>query len=129
MALERCIYRAYTKTVTDDLGDIGAILAAATGFDWDDGNAPKVRARHDVDPGECEQAFLREPFIVSADPKHSDSERRWRALGRTYAARYLFLVFTMRGTRIRVTQARTMNRKERRSYADAQARTQTDSDL
>jgi uncharacterized DUF497 family protein len=115
--------------VTDDVGDIGAVLAAATGFDWDDGNAPKVRARHDVDPGECEQAFLREPFIVSADAKHSDTERRWRALGRTYADRFLFLVFTMRGTRIRVMQARNMNRKERRSYADAEARTQTDSDL
>lgn len=88
-----------------------------------------MRARHDVGSGECEQAFLREPFIVSADAKHSDTERRWRALGRTYADRYLFLVFAMRGTRIRVMQARNMNRKERRSYADAQARTQTDSDL
>jgi len=48
------MYRACTKTVTDDFGDTGAILAAATGFDWDDGNAPTVRARHDVDPGECE---------------------------------------------------------------------------
>lgn len=129
MALNRCIYRAYTKTMTDDFGDIGAILAAAPGFDRDDGNAPRVRARHDVNPGECEQAFLGEPFIVSADAKHSDRERRWRALGRTYANRYLFLVCTMRGTRIRVMQARRMNRKERRSSADAQARTQTHSDV
>lgn len=113
----------------DDLGDIGAVLATATGFEWDDGNAPKVRERHDVDPGECEQAFLREPFIVSADGKHSARERRWRALGRTYADRYLYLVFTMRGTRIRVVQARNMNRKERRSYAEAQTRAETHSDV
>jgi len=40
--------------VTDDFGDIGAILATDTCFDRDDGNAPTVCARHDVDPGECE---------------------------------------------------------------------------
>ncbi len=115
--------------MTDDKAEIGAALAGATGFDWDHGNAPKVRTRHEMDPGECEQAFLREPFIVSADAKHSDSERRWRALGRTYADRYLYVVFILRGSLIRVVQARNMNRKERRSYADAQARTETDSEL
>ena len=116
-------------TVTDDVGDISAVFATATGFNWDDGNAPKVRARHDVNPGECEQAFLSKPFVVSADANHSKTERQWRALGRTYADRYLLLAFTMRGTLIRVMQARNMHRTERRSYADAQARTQTDSDL
>jgi len=123
------IYRVYTLRVTDDMGEIGAALAAATGFDWDDGNAPKWRTRYDVHPGECEQAFLREPFIFSADAKHSHTERRWCALGRTYADRYLYLVFTLRGSLMRVVQARNMNRKERRSYANAQARTETDSDF
>lgn len=127
------VYTGYILClVSDELGnpdDIGAIPAVATGFNWDDGNAPKVRTRHDVDPGECEQAFLIEPFIVSADAKHSDAERRWRALGRTSADRHLYLVFTMRGTLIRVVQARNMNRKERRTYADAKARIETDSDL
>ena len=85
MALHRCKYRAYTLTVTDDVVDISAVLATATGFNWDDGNAPKVRARHDVNPGECEQAFLSKPFVVSADANHSKTERQWRALGRTYA--------------------------------------------
>ncbi|WP_310570970.1 BrnT family toxin [Gemmatimonas sp.] len=108
---------------------IDALLVSATGFDWDAGNAPKVRARHQVDPGECEQAFFLEPFIVAADATHSQREVRWYALGRTFADRYLYLVFTMRGTRIRVLSARSMNRKERRAYAQAQARTETDSDL
>ena len=45
--------------------DGSSLLAEATGFDWDDGNAPKVVDRHDVEPGECEQAFFREPFVVS----------------------------------------------------------------
>lgn len=105
---------------------IDALLASATGFEWDAGNAPKVRARHHVEPGECEQAFFVEPFIVTSDAKHSQREARWYAFGRTFASRYLYLVFTMRGTLIRVLSARPMNRKERRAYAQAQARTETD---
>ena len=104
---------------------IEALLASATGFDWDAGNALKVRARHQVEPGECEQAFFVEPFIVAADAKHSQREARWYALGRTFANRHLFLVFTMRGSLIRVIGARTMNRKERRVYAQVQTRHQT----
>jgi len=109
--------------------DLDAVLAAATGFNWDDGNAPKVRTRHQVDPGECEQTFFLEPFIVAVDVKHSVAERRWRALGRTLADRHLYLVFTLRGSLIRVLAARDMNRKERREYGQAQARTETDSPL
>jgi uncharacterized DUF497 family protein len=118
--------------VSDDQAgpdDIDTLLAAATGFQWDEGNAPKVRTRHDVEPGECEQAFLAEPFIVSADAKHSEVERRWRALGRTTGDRYLYLVFTLRGTLIRVVQARNMNRKERRIYGDAKTRAETNPDV
>lgn len=109
--------------------DIYARLAAATGFDWDDGNAPKVRARHEVEPGECEQAFFAHPFVVVADPAHSLVEPRWRALGRTLASRQIYVVFTLRGALIRVIGARDMNRKERRTYAQAQASLETDTGL
>jgi len=96
-------------------------LAAATGFEWDSGNRPKIPARHGVDPGECEQAFFQEPFLASSDAAHAAEEPRWRALGRTAAARPLFVVFTMRGTLIRVLAARPMTRKERVIYAHAEA--------
>jgi len=112
--------------VTDDV--YGA-LENATGFEWDAGNAAKVVARHNVQPGECEQVFFREPFVVSHDEKHSKAEPRWRALGRTLADRRLFLVFTFRGTLIRVLQAREMNRKERTRYAEIQARPAQDPDV
>lgn len=104
-------------------------LARATGFDWDDGNASKVANRHDVDPGECEQAFFVEPFAVTFDAKHAAREPRWRALGGTLAGRRLYLVFTFRGTGgtlIRVIQARDMNRKERHEYEQIQARPEKD---
>ncbi len=109
--------------------DIYARLAECDGFDWDDGNAPKVRARHDVQPGECEQAFFGKPLLVSVDLKHSHSEARWRALGITLGGRALYLVFTLRGPRIRVLAARNMNRKERQAYEQAQARAEDDSDV
>ena len=105
---------------------IDALLASATGFDWDTGNAPKVQARHQVEPGECEQAFFVEPFIVAVDAPHSQREARWYAFGRTFANRHLYLVFTMRGSLIRVISARPMNRKERRAYVQAQARSESD---
>jgi uncharacterized protein len=91
-------------------------LAAATGFEWDAGTRPKIRAQHDVDPGECEQAFFHEPFLVSYDAAHSAAKPRWRALGQTAAARPLFVVFTLRGAFIRVLAARPMTRKERVIY-------------
>lgn len=107
--------------------DIRKRLAACEGFEWDDGNALKVKARHDVAPGECEQAFFCEPFVVSSDPKHSRQEERFRALGATLGARRLYLVFTLRGAHIRVIAARDMNRKERKLYDQIQVRTEEDS--
>lgn len=104
-------------------------LANAVGFEWATGNAPKVVGRHKVEPGECEQAFFHEPFVVSYDAAHSGAEPRWRALGRTVAGRLLFVVFTMRGTSIRVLAARDMNRKERRVYAEITTRAEKNSDV
>jgi uncharacterized protein len=108
---------------------ISKALADATGFEWDEGNAPKVVARHRVEPGECEQAFFQEPFIISFDTAHSALEPRWRALGQTTAGRTLFLVFTVRGPLIRVLAARDQNRKERRYYAEITARLESDSEI
>jgi len=104
------------------IDDVAALLAHATGFDWDEGNAPKVTGRHGVEPGECEQVFFREPFVVSYDVAHSGLEHRWRALGQTVAGRWLLVVFTVRGSLIRVLAARNLNRKERAYYAEIAAR-------
>jgi uncharacterized protein len=109
--------------------DRATLLSRATGFEWDEGNAPKVAARHAVSPGECEQVFFLEPLIVAVDAEHSVAEPRWRALGRTANERRLHLVFTVRGDRIRVIHARDMNRKERLRYEQAKARIQADPDL
>lgn len=102
------------------MADVYDDLARCDGFDWDDGNAPKLWARHRVSPGEAEQVFFREPLLVAVDTKHSASEVRYYVLGRTAGERRLFLVFTLRGSRIRVLSARDMNRRERRVYERAE---------
>lgn len=84
-------------------------------FEWDQGNLEKNWLKHGVSPLECEQVFFNQPFIAS-DPKHSQNEERFFALGRTDTDRYLFLAFTVRGKKIRVISARDMNKKERKIY-------------
>ena len=110
------------------MGDaILELLAQATGFEWDAGNAGKVETRHNVLPAECEQAFFAEPFLVSFDEAHSKTEPRWQALGSTSTGRWLFIVFTVRSTLIRVVAARDMNKKERSRYAEVKERIAKDS--
>ena len=90
------------------------------GFDWDEGNARK-NEKHGVSRSEVEQVFLNSPLIVADDVKHSEQERRFHALGRTDADRWLHVTFTERGggTLIRPISARDMNRKERPIYDQA----------
>ncbi len=115
--------------MTPGLPDNYELLERCTGFEWDAGNAPKVLARHNVEPGECEQAFFQEPLVVAFDERHSGAEPRWQALGRTLADRKLYLVFTVRDPLSRVIAARDMNRKERRQYAEVQAGAEENPDL
>jgi hypothetical protein len=66
---------------------------------------------------------------VEFDDKHSTKEGRWQALGQTTGGRGLFLVFTVRGTLIRVIAARDMNRKERERYGQFKTHTEEDSEV
>ena len=91
-------------------------LGQITGFEWDDGNSRKSADKHDVSQAEAESIFFNDPLIVVADLKHSETERRFHALGRTAQDRLLHITFTQRqnGTMIRVISARDMHRKERK---------------
>ena len=85
------------------------------GFEWDEGNVHKNWEKHRVRPEECEEAFFNRTFVAK-DEKHSLTEERFYLLGETNKGRKLFVVFTIRGNRIRVISARDMSRKERRIY-------------
>lgn len=89
-------------------------------FDWDGGNAEKNWERHRVSQSECEQVFFNRPLVVADDDLHSVSEARHFVLGRTDAGRLLFLVYTVRGERVRVISARDMTRRESKEYQRAQ---------
>ena len=79
-----------------------------------------ILEKHGVSRAECEQVFFNEPLVVGRDVKHSQEEKRYYVLGITDQGRRIFLVFTMRGNRIRVITARDMSRKERRIYQDVE---------
>ena len=80
------------------------------GFDWDIGNSRKSSKKHDVSQAEAESFFFNDPLIV-ADEKHSGTERRFNALGKTAQNRLLHVTFTLRrnGTMIRVISARDVH--------------------
>jgi uncharacterized DUF497 family protein len=92
------------------------IFEQFSGFQWDRGNTNKNLTKHNVENWECEQAFLNRPLLVLDDPKHSVSEERWAAFGRTDADRFRVVIFTKRNDLIRIISARDMNERERKFY-------------
>ena len=92
------------------------------GFQWDEGNSEKTWMRHEVSQAECEQLFLNRPIVVTFDEEQSKLERRFVALGHADSGRQLTVVFTIRGSLLRVISGRPMSRRERGIYAK---RTQT----
>jgi len=91
------------------------------GFEWDDGNIPKV-LKHGVSQTEIEEVFYRGPYIAP-DPRHSDFENRFHAVGQIQSGRYIFVVFTFRVRLerqfIRPISARFMHAKEIAAYEKA----------
>ena len=87
------------------------------GFDWDSGNRRK-NEKHGVTMSEAEEVFFNMPLLVLEDPKHSQSEMRLHALGKTDLQSSLHVSFTLRAneTLIRVISVRDMSKKERTIY-------------
>ena len=90
-----------------------------TGFDWDDGNVYKNKDKHGLDYWIIEEIFFNNPLFIHQDIKHSIQECRCYALGSSDNGEKLFVVFTLRGQKIRVISARLMNKKERAIYENA----------
>ena len=86
------------------------------GFDWDKGNWPKC-GKHGVSRAEIEEVFAGTP-AVETDP--FPEEARMRALGKSAAGRYVFVVFMLREIdgqmKLRPISARYMHEKEIAHY-------------
>lgn len=87
-------------------------LSDADGFDWDEGNRDKIQQRMDVKTAQA--AFSGEPLIFP-DQRHSQDELRWFLMNRV-GQRFVFLVFTLRGKKIRIISGRYMHDREVRKY-------------
>jgi uncharacterized DUF497 family protein len=74
-----------------------------------------------VTPSEAEEVFFNNPLLIDSDDKHSESERRYLALGETHQARASTVIFTLRqdATLIRIISARDQHCKERHLYEQA----------
>ena len=91
-------------------------LSKCSSFQWDEENIVKNLIPHGVTFLDCEQVFFNLPMVSYEGIKHSQTEKRYFALGKTDAGRFLFVVFTVRNKQIRIISARDMNKKERQVY-------------
>lgn len=85
-----------------------------SGFQWDAGNREKCQ-KHGVAIDVIEGLFRR-PVAILPDEGHSQTERRFKAVGKDEDDRAVFVIFTLRqyegGTYIRPISARYMHAKE-----------------
>lgn len=87
------------------------ILKNLLEFEWDKGNIGKNK-KHNIADKEAEEAFFDKKRFIFKDIVHSKNEPRFRILGKTRKGRLLFVVFTIRGKKIRIISARDINKKE-----------------
>lgn len=81
---------------------------------WDDDNVAHIESRHNVTPGEVEEACFSD---ISPPLLLKGSGKIYYVLGQTNAGRYLFaaLRYQVKG-KAKVITARDMNNKEIRRY-------------
>ena len=77
-------------------------MAKGIEFDWDAENT-KHLAAHKINPAEFEQAMRNDPLELDYDL--IDFEARFRSVGLTDAGRFLLVVWTVRGGKIRAVTA------------------------
>lgn len=86
-------------------------------FEWDEGNREKNWLKHQVKQTEVEEVFFDVHKKLAKDVLYTTkAENRYILLGKTKGERLLFVVFTIRGSHLRVISARDANRKERPLY-------------
>jgi len=85
-------------------------------FDWDAANLSHI-AEHGVTPEEAAQVLDNDP--VDLDYHVVESEERWVTVGVTNRGRFLVVVWTIRGSAIRVVTAFDADRRYQRVYLES----------
>lgn len=88
------------------------------GFEWDKWNINKNWVKHKTKSKDAEEVFFDKKALISDDPAHSDTEKRWLLIGKNQGEKFLAIVFTLRDSKIRIISARPANRKERKKYEE-----------
>lgn len=88
------------------------IIPSPLAFQWDHGNTDKNFDKHQVTNQECEEVFFDQDKKILKDSLHSGSEDRRILIGCTKLSRPLFIVFTVRQSKVRIISARDLNKKE-----------------
>lgn len=89
-------------------------------FEWDRRKADENLRKHRVSFNEAATVFGDFLSITATDPGHSADEHRYITVGLSNFERLLMVAHTERGGRIRIINARTLARSERRAYEAAQ---------
>jgi uncharacterized DUF497 family protein len=84
-------------------------------YEWDPAKNRANLAKHGVDFADAVAVFEDDLALTRPDPD-SRGEHRFLTLGVDPYGRHLIVVFTERGTRIRIISARLASKQERRAY-------------
>ena len=84
-------------------------------YEWDSAKNRANLAKHGVDFADAVTVF-EDDFALTHPDAGSRVESRFVTIGRDGFARHLVVVFTDRGTRIRIISARVATRMERKAY-------------
>jgi uncharacterized protein len=88
-------------------------------FEWDPAKAAANLRKHGVSFREA-TTVLADPLSVTvSDPDPSDAEERYIDVGISAQGRLVVVVYTERGTRIRIISARKATTAERRKYEES----------
>ncbi len=85
-------------------------------FEWDENKNDRNARKHGVQFEEAATVFLDPNSVTIFDNTHSIEENRYIDLGLSSEGRLLLVVYTERGSRIRIISARLCTAKEARLY-------------
>lgn len=94
-------------------------MAEPLRFEWDPRKAATNRAKHGVGFEEALTVFGDPLARITNDPRHSESEERYAILGLSDRRRLLAVMFTERGSAIRIISARKATARERNEHEES----------
>ncbi|TVM00050.1 MAG: hypothetical protein CV087_15435 [Candidatus Brocadia sp. WS118] len=87
-------------------------------FEWDDEKAKANLKKHRVSFEEATTVFLDSFSMTIPDPDHSGEEQRYIDIGSSDKGRLLVVVYTERGSNIRIISCRKATPSERTLYEE-----------